>query len=204
MSNSVNTPSGETSDDVSTDDMSSTAAYRPGENVFAVILLIVALLMCWQAYRISGFTALSSPGAFPMAAAGAMVIGLLVVIIKGLIRRSSAATAGSLSDADTTGTETQAIAPAVVVIFAGCVLGFAALLDALGFLPASLLFLLVAMKFLHRGSLLFTFVVSLGSLILIYVVFRLVFSVVLPEGIVPESAIMAWVESLFANEGAAQ
>ena len=203
MSNTKNTPTGETSD-AAAEELNTTVAYRPGENVFAVLLLIVALLMCWQAYRISGFTALSSPGAFPMAAAAAMVIGLLVVIIKGIVHRPSAASVSAQADAGTPTPDAQAIAPAVVVIFAGCVLGFAGLLDALGFLPASLLFLLVAIKFLHRGSLLFTFVVSLGSLILIYVVFRLVFSVILPEGIVPESAIMAWVESFFANDGAVQ
>ena len=204
MSNSMNTPPDETSDDASTEDRYSTVAYRPGETLFSVLLLIVALLMCWQAYRISGFTALSSPGAFPMAAAAAMVLGLLVIIMKGIVHRHSAASASAPADTETVVPDAQAIAPAVVVIFAGCVLGFAGLLDALGFLPASFLFLLVAIKFLHRGSLLFTFVVSLGSLILIYVVFRLVFSVILPEGIVPESAIMAWVESLFANDGVAQ
>jgi hypothetical protein len=34
---------------------------------------------------------------------------------------------------------------------------------------------------------------------MIYAVFRLIFQVVLPEGIVPEAEIMAWIEQLFSS-----
>ena len=47
---------------------------RPGEGTFGVIMLLLSIILAWQAYEISGFSALSSPGGFPMAAAALMVL----------------------------------------------------------------------------------------------------------------------------------
>lgn len=165
---------------------------QPGETVFGIILLLVGLVFAWQSYRISGFSALSSPGAFPLAASAVMVLAALIVVVNDLRRRAAdRGRAGDRADSFS-----SRVTPTVVVVFAGFVIGYSALLDVLGFLPSSLLFLFVAIQFLHRGSVAFSLAVSLGSLIAIYVVFRLVFTVVLPEGIVPEREIMAWAERL--------
>ncbi len=51
---------------------------RPGENVFVCLMMALSLFVLILAYRISGFSAISSPGAFPMAA------GLVMVISAGL------------------------------------------------------------------------------------------------------------------------
>lgn len=166
---------------------------RPGEGTFGIIMLIVSLIFLWQSYEISGFSALSSPGAFPIAAAAVMVIAALVVVIGDLRRPHEIE--GPL--ADKARSFSADITPSVVVVFAGFVVGYSALLEGLGFLPTSFLFLFVAIHFLHRGSLVFSLIVALGSLVAIYVIFRLVFTVVLPEGIVPEREIMAWIENLF-------
>ena len=171
---------------------------RPGEGTFGVLFLLLGLFLAWQAYEISGFEALSSPGAFPMAAAAVMVISALIVVI-GDLRRPREVEGRIADHARSFSTQ---ITPVVVVVFAGCVVAYSAMLDTLGFLPASFLFLLVAIKFLHRRSIAFSFIVSLGSLIAIYVVFRLIFTVVLPEGIMPEREIMAWIEGLFVSRGA--
>ena len=53
---------------------------RRGEDVFGLIVLAVSVVLLWQAYGISGFSALSSPGAFPMAAAASMVIASVIVV----------------------------------------------------------------------------------------------------------------------------
>lgn len=169
----------------------------PGEGAFGIIMLIASLIIAWQAYRISGFEALSSPGAFPMAAAAAMVAGSLVVVIRDFRQRP----AERAALADKARAFSAEITPSVVVIFAGFVAGYAAILDTLGFLPASFLFLLAAIQFLHRGSVALTLGVSLAALAAIYAVFRLVFTVVLPEGIVPEREIMSWVGALYAGGG---
>lgn len=173
--------------------MSARRPKRPGEGAFGILMLALGLFLAWQAYRISGFAALSSPGAFPMAAAAAMVIAALVVVVGDL--RKPHEVDGPI--AVRVRSFSESITPSVVVVFTGCVIGYSALLDTLGFLPASFLFLLVAIRFLHGGSLRFSVLVSIAALAAIYVVFRLVFTVVLPEGIVPEREIMAWIKGAF-------
>lgn len=170
---------------------------RPGEDAFGILVLLIGLVLAWQSYEISGFAALSSPGAFPMAVSAAMVLGSLIVVI-GNIRRNRATPkpAGEKARANPAGA-----APSVIVVFAACVAGYAALLDTLGFLPASFLFLFAAIQFLHRRSVAFSVGVALLSLALIYALFRLVFTVVLPEGIIPEREILAWIERLLASAG---
>lgn len=49
---------------------------------------VAQCFLFWQAYQISGFEALSSPGAFPLAAAGIMVISSCVVVVKNARRQS--------------------------------------------------------------------------------------------------------------------
>lgn len=168
---------------------------RAGESTFGVIVLLVSVFFAWQSYQISGFSALSSPGAFPLAASFVMVIASLIVVISDLRRPHE--TDGAFAD-KARSFSTQ-ITPSVIMVFAGFVIGYSALLDTLGFLPASFLFLFAAIQFLHRRSVAYSFIVALGSLIVIYVVFRMVFKVVLPEGIVPEREIMAWIENLFTS-----
>ena len=44
------------------------ATRRPGEVVFAALMLAISVFLFWNAYKISGFSSKSSPGAFPLAA----------------------------------------------------------------------------------------------------------------------------------------
>lgn len=169
---------------------------RPGETTFNVIMLLLSLILAWQAYEIAGFSSVSSPGAFPIAAAAVMVLAAVIVVLGDLRRpREAQATLAERGQAFS-----AQITPSVVSVFAGFVIGYATVLDLLGFLPASFLFLLAAIHFLHRGSLAFSFAVALVSLVVIYAIFRLIFQVVLPEGIVPEREIMAWIEQLFRGD----
>ena len=168
----------------------------PGEGVFGIILLLLSLVFVWQSYAISGFSALSSPGAFPLAASAIMAIAALMVVIGDLRRPSVSEDQSSPAKARSFSAQ---ITPTVVVVFSGLVIAYAALLNVLGFLPSSFLFLFVAIHFLHRGSAAFSLIVTLSALIVIYVIFRLVFTVVLPEGIVPEREIMAQIAHFFGQ-----
>lgn len=151
---------------------------RRGEDLFGLIMVVISVGIFWQAYSIAGFSALSSPGAFPMAAAAMMVAGALTVAYSNLKN------AAPRDDAP--------ILPMTVALFTALVIGYAVLLSPLGFLPASFLFLLAGMRLLYpRAGWLRSGIIALGALILIYVIFRLVFQVVLPEGIVPEREILS-------------
>lgn len=161
---------------------------RPGEALFSVLLALGSLGLLASAYDIAGFEALSSPGALPLATAGTMVITSGLILVRTLLARPAAGE-----------TVRASILPGPVLIVMALVVGYAVLLRPLGFLPTSTLFVFLAIRFLSGRSLLFCAWVSIVTVAAIYVVFRLVFSVLMPEGIVPEREIIAWVGHLLGG-----
>jgi hypothetical protein len=164
---------------------------KPGETAFAAALVGLSGFLLWQAWGIAGFEALSSPGAFPMAVTFAMLVSSGVILLKTL-RLTEREPVGFFSD----------IAPPVILIMFAMMLGYALLLKPFGFLPTSLLFLTLSVFGLRRRGLLWSFGISLFSLALVYLIFRIVFSVLMPSGIVPEGEILAWLGNLFSGETA--
>jgi putative tricarboxylic transport membrane protein len=151
----------------------------PGELAFVVVMLLLGAIALWQAARISGFSGWSTPGAVPMLAAAVMVLaGLKVVRDTRRMRRP-----------ELEGDETNArsfvrqVVPARIVWFTLLIAGYMLLLEPLGFVVCSFLFLVGAMFALGERRLLRTVAISAVSLALIYVVFQTAFSVVLPEGL---------------------
>ncbi len=150
--------------------------------------LALSLAALATAYRIAGLSSLSSPGAVPLAASLAMVAGAGLALRSQLAafrRRRAAGTAAAPRD----GAATRRL----VGIGALAVL-LAVLLEPLGFLPAAALFLFPAIVFLAPGRPVSAAAITILALAFVYAVFRLVFEVVLPEGIVPEREIIAAVE----------
>jgi hypothetical protein len=166
-------------------DFHETHEKRRGEDLFGLLVLVASVLLFWQSYRIAGFSALSSPGAFPLAASAVMVIAATIVVIGNLRRR------GRLSG--------EAVMPATIALFIGLVVAYAVALVPLGFVLASFAFLTLATKLLYRAGWGRCIGLAAVSLVVIYVVFRLVFQVVLPEGIVPEREWMASLGALFGG-----
>ncbi|MBY6046384.1 tripartite tricarboxylate transporter TctB family protein [Vannielia litorea] len=166
------------------------AKRRPGELGFAIFLLVASLGLLWSAYGISGFEALSAPGTVPMATTAVMVVTALIVVIKTarLPRISSE-------------TFSRDILPVVVLVFAAFLVAFGVALEPLGFLPTAALFLIAAIKILARRSWLWTLAVSLCSLALIWLIFRIVFTVLMPAGIVPEAEFIQFFRNLFSGAG---
>ena len=131
---------------------------QPGEDIFGLIFLVLSVGLFWQAYLIAGFSSIDSPGAFPLAAAAVMFVAAIIVVL-----------GNRHHGRDTSGTP---ILPRVVMIFVALMVGYAVLLSPLGFLPSSFLFLLFGMRLLYRRGWLAAIVLSLGSLIVVYVIFR--------------------------------
>ena len=146
---------------------------KPGELVFALILLVFSVAAFWQAYEISGFSGKTEPGVFPMVAAAIMVVSSLVILV------SAARRAGPAADAD--GFLDTVMTPRHFVLI-GLVFGYVLLMPSLGFVASSALFLFGAFQFLWRRNPLLTLALTVFSLAIIYVVFREVFQVVLPQG----------------------
>ena len=161
---------------------------RPGELAFTLFLVVASGILLWQAYDIAGFRRLSSPGAIPMAATGAMLLTALLVLWK--TARKPLTTDESLR---------VAVFPGPVVLMALMLVGYGLLLKPLGFLPTSALFLFVAIKLLSGRSLLFSLGISLLALAVIWLVFRMVFTVLMPAGIFPEAEMVQFLRTLLAG-----
>lgn len=161
---------------------------RPGEDLFGLLVLMGSLFLLWTAYTISGFDSLSSPGAFPMAVALVMVLSSAYVCWDN-IRRNRAKV----------GIDRTPLLSKTAMAFLALIVAYGALLEALGFLLSSFLFLVAGMALLRAGSLPRILALVVACLVVIYVLFRLTFQVVLPEGIIPETAILSALSDMFAG-----
>lgn len=146
---------------------------RPGERSFALLLVLVAGFVFSEAYGISGFRGLTTGGVLPMLAAGVMLVSSLF-ILTGTLRKSR--------NKDGAKTLLSYLLPLRVVLFAGLVALYAALIPGLGFLAASGAFLFVAIWLLWRKGAFRAAALSALSILVIYLLFRVVFQVVLPLG----------------------
>lgn len=166
--------------------MPRTVYRRPGERAFCFLLVVFSVYLFWQAYGISGFSELSSPGAFPLATSATMVIAACVVFVNTL----------KLPEAEGVRFFYHCFPPIVGMVMA-LILIFAIMLESLGFILSSFFFLFVGIQFLYQKSVLTTLTITVLSLVVVYIIFRLVFQVVLPEGIVPEREILAAIEQFW-------
>jgi putative tricarboxylic transport membrane protein len=160
---------------------------KPGERIFCFLLVIGSVYLFWQSYAISGFSSLSSPGAFPLAASATMVLASCITFLNTL--KTPAAEGVRF---------VYHCFPPIVAIIMALILIYSVVLESLGFVLSSFVFLFVSIQFLYRRGVLTTFTISLLALIVVYIIFRLIFQVVLPEGIVPEREILSSIKSLWS------
>lgn len=164
---------------------------RPGELLFGVFLTLASLFLVWDAWGIEntfGPNGLSSPRAIPLATTLVMTITAAIILLKDLrLPRVAGETVA------------KDILPGSVVVVAVLLVVYGVLLKPLGFLPTSALFLIVTIKMLGQRSWGWTLLVSLGSLVLIWVIFRIVFTVLIPAGIVPEAEIIQMFRNLIGG-----
>lgn len=158
---------------------------KPGELVFAGLVTAASLFLLWSAYGISGFKSLSSPGVVPMATTAVMVVTALIILIR-TARRPRNAELTLKAD----------IVPVRVIAFIVMLALVGLAFKPLGFLPTAAIFLVIAMKYLGEKGWLHTITIAIGSLIGVWIVFRLVFTVLLPTGFVPEAEIIQFFRNL--------
>lgn len=168
--------------------MKSPKTRKSGELAFAAFLSFASLILLYNAYAISGFEALSAPGAIPMATTLVMVVTTFMIFIKTNRAKPDGETSFFVD-----------IMPLRIAIVTLMLIGYAFALKPLGFLPTSAVFLIVVIKYLSRRSWAFSFGIGLLSLVIIYMIFRIVFTVLMPAGIVPEGELLAWVRALFSG-----
>lgn len=153
---------------------------QAGELVFTVLLLGLAVFLLWEAYGISGFESLASAGAFPMVASFLMVVCGLHFVSRAFKARPS-------FEGPALKTFAVKVLPPVVLWVSLGMLVYMVLMERIGFLLSSYLFLAGTMLLLGGGrngvrGLLVTLLVPAVFLGVIHVVFETLFSVILPAG----------------------
>lgn len=155
--------------------MSKAHTRRPGELAFAVVLAAFSLFAAYQAWLIAGFSSVSSPGMFPMIAAGAMVVSGMIILAEAIRKKPEA-------ERNTAQRFFADITPIRLLVFAALIVAYMLALEPLGFALSSFAFLFISISYLRRGNVLLNLLLSGASLAIIYIVFRYVFAVVLPAG----------------------
>lgn len=148
---------------------------RPGELDIGIVLLVFSVCAFWKSYAIEGFSSLTSSGVFPMLASGVMIISGIFILAKTARLPKSQENS-----------ETSAIGyllPAKFVVFVPMMIAFAAAMPWVGFFPSAAGFIFIAISFLWRKNVIRTIFITLLSVCAIYVIFRLLFKVVLPTGV---------------------
>ena len=148
----------------------------PGELTFIVAATLFSLFMLWTSFQISGI-AWSSPGSFPMLCAGIMLVTGAMNVVATARRKLELEPGQSWLQQFV-----ARLAPLTLVLFTGLIVAYMLLLEVLGFLLSSYVFLTVSMWVLGSRRLFFNLWVSAVSLGAIYFVFQTVFSVSMPIG----------------------
>lgn len=139
---------------------------RPGARLLPFPLFAAALVVILEGYRLGGLDSPSAAGAFPLLAGLAMA-GAAVAI--GLGRRATPADALPLL-------------PGRVAAVMALLVAFAAATPAIGFHLAAFLFLAASIRLLRGRGTLRALLIAALSVAAVHLVFRLAFTVLLPEG----------------------
>ena len=157
--------------------MNPTEKRRAGEAAFNLLLLAASGYVLFVAYRISGFSSVSSPGTFPMLAAGVMVGSMATVLWKERRRAIRA-------DESRIGRQLRRaiglVFPPVLLVYTGIIVGYMILIEPLHFIASSFAFLLVSIVYLKGARPLRALGISAVTLGSIYLVFHYLFRVTLP------------------------
>ena len=149
---------------------------RAGENAFGWLMMALSLFVLTMAYRISGFSAISSPGAFPMAAGAVMVISIGLVLVGNRKREKPDAA----TFADEMRVAARNVFPKIFLSYTGILIGYMIIIQPLHFLPSSFIFMVVSMLVLRGSGFVKALLISAGTLACIYVIFQFFFRVIMP------------------------
>ncbi len=138
---------------------------RPGERVLPVLLGLAAAVVVAEGYRLDGLASPSASGAFPLLA-GAVMAGSAAAIALAPHRAADAAP----------------MLPARAAAVMALLVGFAALTPLVGFHLAAFAFLAITIRLLRGHGAPRAVLIAALAVGAVHLVFRLAFTVLLPEG----------------------
>ncbi|TBU74513.1 tripartite tricarboxylate transporter TctB family protein [Phytopseudomonas daroniae] len=156
--------------------MKTTGKMLVGERAFCLALLLASLFILVQAYAIAGLSSISSPGAFPLGISLILVVSATRVLF-ALRHKQPAACGGWL---DTLRQFCHLHFPRRVLVFILLATVYLAAIQWASFYVSTFVFLLLSIAYLRNGRLMGALLTSVLSVLLIYLLFTLAFSVYLP------------------------
>lgn len=153
-------------------------ARLPGEFVFILLLLAASAFLLWASVGISGFSSFTSAGSFPMAAAAVMLVCGVIMAVQARRQPRELPAPGEGRAAHFR----RRVTPRLIVWMLVVLVAYMLSMERIGFVPASYLFLVVAMRLLGERRWLFNLGIAALALVAVYLVFQLAFTVVLPTG----------------------
>jgi putative tricarboxylic transport membrane protein len=150
----------------------------PGELGFALAMLLFGLTALWLSYRISGFSSWSSAGSVPLGTSFFLSASAVMIVIRTLNKPPLQVSA----DNSVTRQFYEKIFPMRHILFTAVIVLYMILLEPLGFITSSFLYLLASSLVLGERRYMHMVVVNVLSLAVVYLVFQTAFSVVLPIG----------------------
>jgi putative tricarboxylic transport membrane protein len=152
----------------------------PGETGFCVAMLLISLTFFYLSYKISGFSSWSSAGSLPLGATFVMCATSVAIIFRELGKPSPKLAEG---EGLLHGFFVQ-VFPMRHFVFVAVLVAYMLLLEPLGFITSSYLYLVGASLVLGERRYVYMIFVNALSLAAVYLVFQTAFSVVLPTGFV--------------------
>lgn len=146
-----------------------------GERTFCVLLLIFSVAVLYQAYMISGFSSISSAGAFPLGISAVLLVSALRILyeLRGKARFQDG-WAASFKQFN------HAHFPRHIVVFTVLAVIYLIAIQWASFYISTFAFLMFSIVYLRRGKVLSALLASTLSVVSIYLLFTLAFSVYLP------------------------
>ena len=153
--------------------------YKPGEKGFAAFLLVIGLFFTWQSWKLySSAPGASSYGAVPLFCSS--FIDLMAILILITDRRKQSENSGLPLGLILKNSMKHLFSPDILIMLALVLAYCIALYLGAGFMLAAPVFLWVGMSYLSRGNYLKNLLWTGLCMAFIYLVFRVLFSVVLP------------------------
>jgi hypothetical protein len=156
-----------------------TQKFRPGEKGFAVFLLIFGLFFTWQSWKLyQESPEVSSYGTVPLFCSAVITLLSLVIIIVDWKKKSvsTGKPIGEVIKAALSYLFAQDVLVMIVLVLVYCI----TLYMGLGFMIVTPLFLWISMSYLSRGNYVKNILWTALCMLFIYLVFKMLFSVVLP------------------------
>lgn len=155
------------------------STYKPGEKGFAVFMLLVGLFFTWQSVLIyARKPGASSCGAVPLFCS--VIIDLLAVLILITEWKKGTVSAGEHASGMVRAALRYLAPLDIVVVCIFVAVYCVALYLGLGFMIVTPVFLWGTMTFLSRGNYIKNILWTVLCMVFIYLVFRMLFSVILP------------------------